>query len=820
LGIVGRQFDDGRGSNVSPTDIALAERWRKHRDADAFREIVSRHGAMVYGACKRILKDPTEAEDAAQDCFLRLIQSPPSVRSSLAGWLYDLATHQSLNHVRSEIRRRQREAASQPEAYCSSPAPYDDIQEYVDEAVATLPARLRHPIVAHYLEGRSHEVIAGELRLSQSSVTRRIQKGIAQVRTALDRRGIAVSSEGLSACFAVCRAETVSATLMSTLDKMVLSAGVGAAVNVMARGGIIAMSKLTWAAIAVTVLAMIGAGYVFLHNRDRETWDLGAKAAYEQADHERNDERATAAPNNAATGQSDGADLEPSKIGGNPTPADDSAPGESMDGESEPSVQEKQIKPPDYSGRHLGYIGGWVTDNHGAAMVGVQVHAGGVSGGGAASSTRDGRFTIDIRQPVSPSTALDSDALYTVEAEQSGYIPATELRVPLDEKGLHLVLTQHGRLHGMVVDAVTQAPIAEFDARIARERTPLEGPQPTGNPWSSFTDGAFDLPTHYDVTEVEARAEGYAKKIVSVSVPQGEEYEGLVIALEPGNDIRGIVLDAATREPIEGAHVGIAVGQIPEYSLSEGDRYEAVTGSDGRFLIAGKAAGEHVDLKIWHSSYAPEFIINHEVAHQDEIKVFLSKGGAIKGKVVRSGVPVTGLRVHVRQAFGRAHVVGVTSPEVPSYLTWTGTDNDGVYEFTNLPYGRYLLRILDPSANVPLRSRYLVRTWVDVEDGRTADLLHELLDYGQVRGTIAGLDSFQGVAVSISDARYPAEPIYMTGEKHDSIGPDESGQFQFGPVSAGEYVVRAIAPGEPPRQVEQLCTVGAGDALVLQLAFE
>jgi len=738
----------------------------------------------------------------------------------LAGWLYDLATHHSLNRVRSEVRRRRREIAFQEEPCRPSSAAYNDVQEFVDEALATLPARLRHPIIAHYLEGRSHGVIADELRLSQSSVTRRIQKGIAEIQKTLNRRGVAVSGESLSASFVALRAEPAPATMMSALNKMALSGGAAATAKVTSIGGMLAMSKPAWAITAVTILAMIGVGYVLLQNRNREIRALAPQAAHELRDQERGDQGTLQTPDNVNALKSDPESAGPSEAGGGVASSGDGAPQSPVDSASGISDQRTQKKPAEDPGQHVGYIGGWVTDNRGAAMPGVQVRATGVSGGGSATAAGDGRFTIDIRQPGAASTAADSEQLYSVEAQQPGYITATELRVPLDEKSVHLVLTRGGQLSGSVVDAVTQAPLAEFDARISRERTPVEGPQPTGDPWSAFTDGTFVLPTHYDVTEVEARAKGYTWRKVSVDVPQGEDYEGMVIALNPGDDIQGIVLDAATQQSIEGARVGIAIGQIAQYTLSQEDQYDATTGPDGRFLIAGKASGERVDLKIWHPSYAPEFIMNHEVADKNEVKVFLSKGGSIKGKVTRAGAPVPGLRVHVRQAFGRAHVVGVTPPEVPSYLDWTETDGGGAYQLTGLAYGRYLLRILDPSPDIPLRSRYLVRTWVDVEDGGATELHHDLLAYSAIHGIISGLDSFQGVAVSICDARYPLEPIYMTGEKHDSNGPDESGQFQFGPVSAGEYVVRAIAPGEPPRQVEQLCTVGAGDALVLQLAFD
>ena len=50
-------------------DRVLLEQWSKQGDGEAFGALVSRYGGMVYGACRRILGNPTDAEDIAQECF-------------------------------------------------------------------------------------------------------------------------------------------------------------------------------------------------------------------------------------------------------------------------------------------------------------------------------------------------------------------------------------------------------------------------------------------------------------------------------------------------------------------------------------------------------------------------------------------------------------------------------------------------------------------------------------------------------------------------------------------------------------------------------
>lgn len=54
------------------SDMTLLERWVDRRDPEAYAEIVRRHSAMVYATGMRVLRNPPDAEDVAQDCFIKL----------------------------------------------------------------------------------------------------------------------------------------------------------------------------------------------------------------------------------------------------------------------------------------------------------------------------------------------------------------------------------------------------------------------------------------------------------------------------------------------------------------------------------------------------------------------------------------------------------------------------------------------------------------------------------------------------------------------------------------------------------------------------
>ena len=78
---------------MADNDAVLLDRWTTERDAEAFRDIVARHGAMVYATCRRILRDATEAEDATQDCFELLSMTNRAPGDHLGAWLHTVATY-------------------------------------------------------------------------------------------------------------------------------------------------------------------------------------------------------------------------------------------------------------------------------------------------------------------------------------------------------------------------------------------------------------------------------------------------------------------------------------------------------------------------------------------------------------------------------------------------------------------------------------------------------------------------------------------------------------------------------------------------------
>src|SRR5271165_5236920 len=91
------------------TDGELLAAYCDSRSPETFAEIVRRHGAMVFGLCRRLVGNTHDAEDASQAAFLVLSRRPTAVQGTLAAWLHEVARRTASEVNRARNRRQKRE---------------------------------------------------------------------------------------------------------------------------------------------------------------------------------------------------------------------------------------------------------------------------------------------------------------------------------------------------------------------------------------------------------------------------------------------------------------------------------------------------------------------------------------------------------------------------------------------------------------------------------------------------------------------------------------------------------------------------------------
>ncbi|HIJ74816.1 MAG TPA: sigma-70 family RNA polymerase sigma factor [Candidatus Hydrogenedentes bacterium] len=273
---------------MSPSETALLEKWRRRRDAEAFNELVSRYAGLVFGTAKRILGNDADAEDVTQECFLRLAETTTPIRTSLGGWLHALATHRAVDLIKAESRRRRRERLFVEKNGQRTEVRWDDLEEYVDEAIAALPDKLRCVVVAHFLERKTHDAIATELGVSRPTVTYRIKRSVDRIRKHLEKRGIPVDASAFLGLAAANLGQVlpVPAAVTTALAKFAMS-GIK---TVPAREGILAAAKaMGWMLIMkkkilvlAVVFALMFAAGVYVRLSARQERDPERKPAATQ----------------------------------------------------------------------------------------------------------------------------------------------------------------------------------------------------------------------------------------------------------------------------------------------------------------------------------------------------------------------------------------------------------------------------------------------------------------------------------------------------------------------------------------------------------
>jgi RNA polymerase sigma-70 factor, ECF subfamily len=170
-------------------------------DPEQFEAFMRNYQNMVFSTVMRLVANQAEAEDIAQEVFLKAYERFGELRQSptVGGWLKTVATNMSLNHLTRYRSRwsffselfggRSEEEEKEPDFAAPDNVEEDlakaDRRELVEQALQKLPPAQRVPLVLYHLEDLSYEEIAAKLRVSLGKVKTDIFRGREALRKKL-----------------------------------------------------------------------------------------------------------------------------------------------------------------------------------------------------------------------------------------------------------------------------------------------------------------------------------------------------------------------------------------------------------------------------------------------------------------------------------------------------------------------------------------------------------------------------------------------------------------------------------------------------------
>jgi RNA polymerase sigma factor (sigma-70 family) len=211
---VRRMVSDQRFKEAS--DEELLRQFKAGRDESAFHALLCRHGPMVLGVCRAVLRREADTEDAFQATFLALARKAGAIRkaTSLSSWLYGVAYRTALK-ARADADARRRHEARLPGRSVTSPEDltWGDTERVLYEELNALAERLRAPLVLCYLQGKTQDEAAASLGLTKATLKRRLEHGRRLLRMRLVRRGLGPAALLMASAWPAATASAVPAKL-------------------------------------------------------------------------------------------------------------------------------------------------------------------------------------------------------------------------------------------------------------------------------------------------------------------------------------------------------------------------------------------------------------------------------------------------------------------------------------------------------------------------------------------------------------------------------------------------------------------------------
>src|SRR5688572_26774282 len=671
---------------IAVRDDVLLDRWIARRDAEAFNEIVTRHTALVYGICKRLLRNDADAEDTTQSCFLKLARAASPPRTSLPGWLHATATRAALDSLRARSRRARRERtfARDRARENAGRETLDELKEHIDECTAGQPDAWREVTVLIFLERRTQDAVAADLGVSRQTVTYRIAKGVERLRFLLGKRTFAVTGASLSSFLGSSMAEAAPPSVLASLGRVALagpsipasveSAAPAMPIIIAAKiGATIMAKKLVLSGLAAAVLVTL-LGIVILRApvaSKKEGSGFPGVTGLPSAD--------APAPAVAAA---------PRPVAGEPGTGEDAVPG--------------AVAVQDSSG-----FAGKVFDSEGLPVSGAVVIAAAPVEDrlvklAEAASDASGAFRlaavlrpdvaiygyrVGVGLGAAAGEALDLQVVLEPLAELGGRLHDRETGQGI--AGVRMSLRGSGSSPGVAPEVLRlHADAAGLFADLAPERLAAV----------SDEDGRYGFaglgPVHYKLAFDPASSEyvlpGYRREDYEpeVRLEPGERRSGMDYALEKGGSISGTVLGPGA--PLPGAQVEVLASYLTV------SRRVARCDREGAYRFTGLLPSSTYSIAASHEGFPPgeSSTVGMPSAESiDGVDVHLSRGHEASGRVVDdAGRPLPGIPVVLSTV--------PASDRRPIVYPEQVTAEDGAFSWTNVAAGKHVLAARVPSDRI------------------------------------------------------------------------------------------------------------------------